>query len=493
MTDIIKVGLRNHVYLALDCDMGLRQEIRDHFTFNVPGAKYTPAYKFGGWDGTISLCDVRKGTLWAGVFPELKEWADKQGYTLEVVESDYGLPGTKTDVTPEELVEFIQQLEIPNIKIRDYQYEAVYKAIRNKRHTILSSTGSGKSLIIYLILSYITRNLNAPSLIVVPTTTLVHQLVGDFSDYGYDVSTVHKIMAGMEKDTKALVTVSTWQSLMKLPPSWFDRYGCVIIDECHGAKATELTKLLEKCTNASYRFGLTGSLDNSKAHHMSIQGALGPIVRVTETKTLQDQGHLAEIDIKCIVLDYAKDTKKMLRGTDYHREIDFIVGHERRNRFIVRLAEHLKGNTLILYTFVEKHGDLLDAMLSKSIQDGSYFYVHGGVDSEERDQVRYIVENLDNAVILASMGTFSTGINIKRIHNIILASPTKSVIRVLQSIGRGLRKGEGKDELVLYDIADDLANSKTKKNFAYKHFVERLAIYTKEQFPYSISTVEIEK
>ena len=145
-----------------------------------------------------------------------------------------------------------------------------------------------------------------------------------------------------------------------------------------------------------------------------------------------------------------------------------------------------------LYTFVEKHGDVLDAILKDKLKEGSYFYVHGGVDGDDRNNIRAIVEKHDNAVILASMGTFSTGINIKRLHNLVIVSPVKSIIRVLQSIGRGLRKGDGKDKLMVYDLADDLANSKTKKNFAYKHFVNRLEIYSREQFPYTITTVPIE-
>lgn len=390
--EVIKVGLRNHVYLYVDCDLGIKYEIKEKFTFNVPGAKFTPAFKFGGWDGTISLMNVPKSLLYAGVYEEFKQWCADNDYEIEEVPTPYGFPGSVTGLTPQELAEFIEGLEIPNIKIRTYQYEAVFKAISNKRHTILSSTGSGKSLIIYLIARYLWDTFDVATLIVVPTTTLVHQLTGDFKDYGYDISLVHKIMGGYEKVSDCPVTVSTWQSLMKLPASWFAKYRCVIIDECHGAVATQLNKLLEKCTECDYRFGMTGSLDNAKAHHMMIQGVLGPIVRVTETKQLQDDGHLAEIDIKCIVLDYKKDTKTMMRGQDYHKEIDFIVGHEARNRFIAKLAKHVKGNTLILYTFIEKHGDKLDALLSKSIPAGSYFYVHGGVESEERDMVRAIVD-----------------------------------------------------------------------------------------------------
>ena len=490
--EVVRVTLKNNVFLHIDCDRDIMMEIKEKFTFSVPGAKYTPAFKFGGWDGTISLFNIPKQQLYAGVFLDLDAFCTEREYKLECWDSGIGLPNQNTEVLPEEMVEFVKSLEIPNIEVRDYQYAAIYKAIRNKRHTILSSTGSGKSLVIYVIVRYLLDELDYATLIVVPTTTLVHQLTGDFADYGFDVEQVHKIMSGLEKNTKKKVVISTWQSLVKMPKEWFDRFKCVVIDECHGAKATELNKLLEKCTESEYRFGMTGSLDDSKSHKMMIQGVLGPVLRVSDTKTLQDQGHLADIDIKCIVLDYTKDTKVMMRGQEYHKEVDFIVSHTGRNKFICNLAAKLTGNTLILYTFVEKHGDVLDAILKDKLKEGSYFYVHGGVDGDDRNNIRAIVEKHDNAVILASMGTFSTGINIKRLHNLVIVSPVKSIIRVLQSIGRGLRKGDGKDKLMVYDLADDLANSKTKKNFAYKHFVNRLEIYSREQFPYTITTVPIE-
>jgi superfamily II DNA or RNA helicase len=490
--ETIKIALRNHSYLMVSADRDIQYELKDYFTFDIPGAKYTPKFKAGIWDGTISLYNTSKSQLYAGVLSELEKFCEDRDYKLEFVDSEeYGSPKQVHDLTDTELSDFIKTLELP-FEVRDYQFNAVHTAIQNKRNVILSSTGSGKSLIIYIMTRYLVDELDNNVLIVVPTTTLVHQMTGDFESYGYDVSLVHKIMSGAEKNTEKKVVISTWQSLMRLPPEWFSRFKVAIIDECHGCQSTELTKLLEKCTNAEFRYGLTGSLDNSKTHQMSIKGNLGPIFRVTETHKLISQGHLSEIKIKALVLDYSRETKKLMAKQNYPDEIDFIVRHEKRNRFICNLARSLKGNTLILYNFIEKHGDVLDVMLREKISEGQYFYIHGGVDGEDRNQIRGIVEESENAVILASMGTFSVGVNLKRLHNLILASPTKSVIRVLQSIGRGLRKGEGKDKLTVFDIADDLSNSKTAKNFAYKHFVERLKIYTNESFPYTITTVPIE-
>ena len=174
--------------------------------------------------------------------------------------------------------------------------------------------------------------------------------------------------------------------------------------------------------------------------------------------------------------------------------MNFICAHERRNRFIAQLAKTLPGNTLILYNFVEKHGDVLHDAIKAELGDSrrKLFYLHGKVDAEDREAIRPIVEQEDNAIILASFGVFSTGNNIKRIHNLILASPTKSIIRLLQSIGRGLRKGSDKDELTLYDISDKIVNTKTKRNYTFEHALKRMQIYTSTELEFKLLEVQIE-
>jgi len=501
MTDKIRVKLKNHVFLQLDCDLGIKYELRDHFTFEVPGARFTPKYKAKIWDGTISLFNIVKSTLYAGVYSQLLEFAKSREYEIELVESEYyGLPGEKTNILPEDFVEYCKSLEVQNndtdIKIRSYQYEAAFRAIRNKRHTILSPTGSGKSLIIYLITRYLLDTADARILIVVPTTSLVKQMTSDFEDYStknkFDVEgNVHQIMAGYEKNTKKKIVISTWQSLMRLPPEWFN-FDCVFIDECQGAKSTELQKLLEKCADTPYRFGTSGSLDKSLTHKTMIQGVLGPIIKVASTKELIDKKQLSPINIKCVILNHPKETKNLLKGNkEYDVELNYLVSCEKRNKFIRNLVLSLDGNTLVLYRLVEKHGDVLDKMFNEKVGERRYFYVHGNTDVDEREEVRSIVEKSNNAIILASYGVFGAGINIKRIHNIVFASPSKSLVRVLQAIGRGLRVASDKSELLLFDIADDLSNNNKKKNFSYKHLVERLNIYTNEEFPYTLTTIDI--
>jgi superfamily II DNA or RNA helicase len=219
-----------------------------------------------------------------------------------------------------------------------------------------------------------------------------------------------------------------------------------------------------------------------------LEGLFGKTEQVTETKKLIDDGTLAEFAIKALVLSYPQELRQLNKNKTYQEEIDWIVKNESRNKFIRNLAWSLPGNTLILFQFVDKHGRVLEPLLEK--EGKSVHFIHGGVDTEIRESVRGIVESSGDNIILASYGTFSTGVNIKRLDNIIFASPSKSKIRNLQSIGRVLRKGNGKDKATLYDIVDDLT-WKSKENFAVKHFRERVNIYSDQGFDFKMYNIDI--
>ena len=374
------------------------------------------------------------------------------------------------------------------------------KALNLNRCVLLSPTGSGKSLIIYCLaqiwLKYLTNEVNYPEadkvLVVVPTTSLVEQMEKDFIDYGYNAKGIHKIYSGKDKDRiDSDIVVSTWQSIYKLDPEWFEQFGMVIGDECHGFKSKSLTDIMNKCSQAKYRIGTTGTLDNAQVHHLVLQGLFGKIHRVTTTKALQDSNTLAKLDINIIVLKYDEEIRKSLGKANYQDEIDFIVRNEKRNNFIRNLALDTDGNTLVLFNYVDKHGKPLFDMINNKAEEGrKIFYVSGEVATSDREAIREITESQKNAIIVASLGTFSTGINIRNLHNIIFASPSKSQIKVLQSIGRGLRKSENGQATKLFDLADDL-HTKGRKNYALLHSEERVKIYNKEEFNYKIIEVPI--
>jgi hypothetical protein len=311
----------------------------------------------------------------------------------------------------------------------------------------------------------------------------------DFQDYGWNAEDFcHRIYSGREKTNQAPVVITTWQSIYKLPRTFYDEFDVVIGDEAHQFKSKSLVGIMTKMDNTKYRFGFTGSLDGSQTHKWVLEGLFGPSYKVAQTKELIEKGHLSKLQIKVLILKH-----NPREFENYEDEIQFIITHEKRNKFIKNLVLDLKGNTLVLFSRVETHGEPLFNLINTSIKnDRKVFYVHGGVDAEEREKVREITERENNAIIVASYGTFSTGINIKNLHNVIFASPSKSRIRNLQSIGRVLRKGDNKTQAVLYDIADD-CTFRSRKNYTLNHLIERVKIYNEENFNYEFIQVNLKE
>jgi superfamily II DNA or RNA helicase len=327
-------------------------------------------------------------------------------------------------------------------------------------------------------------------------------MAGDFVDYGCDASLIYKIQGGVDKNTKAPIVISTWQSLVKQDKDWFDQFGCVMGDEAHTFQAKSLTTIMHKMNNCEYRHGFTGTLKSaeSKTHRLVLEGCFGEVKRIVSTKRLMDEGTVADFEIKAIVLSHSKEVRKEFKKAmgqvkeaqrRWPAEREFIVNHEKRNLFIRNLLWSLKGqNNLVLFDLVEKHGKVLAPMLKKEGRE--LHFIYGATKGDERERVRHLVENdpIKQHDILASYGVFSTGVNIKRLDNVIFATSSKSEIKVLQSIGRSLRKAEDSQKAVLYDIADDLSSG-SYSNYTMEHFKKRIEIYSSEQFAFKIFTVDI--
>ena len=480
------ISKKNEVYLKVDAEPHVYYELADQFTFEVPGAKFMPTYQKKYWDGKIRLFNTQSGEVYIGLLDRIVQFCKDHGYTYEFVESKYyGLPFEVNDKISKEGVKDYMTA-ISKHKPRDYQIDGVYDALRNNRKLLVSPTASGKSLMIYAIIRYFVEN-KKNTLIVVPTTSLVEQMYKDFADYGWDVgSYCHKIYAGRERETDSQVIITTWQSIYKLPRKYFDRFDVVVGDEAHQFKSKSLVAIMTKLGNAKYRYGFTGTLDGSETHKWVLEGLFGPSYKIIKTDELMKKGHVATLDINVLLLKHPPN-----KFENFEEEVQYIITHEKRNRLIRNLALDLKGNTLILFARVEAHGEPLYEMInSNTLEQRHVFFVHGGVPTEDREKIREITENQENAIIVASYGTFSTGINIKRLHNVIFASPSKSRIRNLQSIGRVLRKGNGKVKATLYDIADDIS-TKSRKNYTLNHLIERIKVYNEENFNYDIVNIPI--
>ena len=486
------ISKKNDVYLTVKTDKGIARELSDFFTFEVPGAKFMPQYRNRMWDGKIRLFSMQTGEIYFGLLSYIEEFAKRNDIEIEYKE------GVKDEerLRDGELDTFIgrvsPQSKGQNIQIRDYQMAALDYAIRNNRSLLLSPTASGKSLIIYILSVWYASKTESNILILVPTTSLVEQMHSDFLDYGFKESMMQKIYQGYSKNITKPITISTWQSVYKMQKKWFDQFSCILGDEVHIFKSKSLTGIMNKMVNCKYRHGFTGTLDGTQTHRLVLEGLFGSVNKVTTTKELMDSDTLAKLSVECIVLRYPDADCKYMKDLSYQDEVDLIVRDERRNKFIVDLTKHLTGNTLVLFQFVEKHGDVLHTMINTSLTDRKVFYVYGGTDTQTREEIRSITENEKDAVIVASYGTFSTGINIRNLHNIVFASPSKSRIRVLQSVGRALRLGDNKVSARLVDIADDFTY-KGKQNFTLRHFMERINIYNEEEFDYDIKQISIDK
>ena len=481
----------NDVYIQIDCDSGIARELSEYFSFFVPGYQFMPAYKMRMWSGKIQLFNLMNYTMYFGLVPYLKEFCKSRSYVLDI---DHQIT-QKVQFSREQCTEYLDSLDLP-FPARDYQIDAIQNAVQHNRSLLVSPTGSGKSLMIYAI----SRFYNKRTLIIVPTISLVSQMFSDFKEYskndsGFSVDrSCYPIYSGQEKITNKKIIISTWQSIYKLPKEWFSQFDVVIGDEVHLFKAKSLTGIMSKLENTKYRFGTTGTLDGTQTHKLVLEGLFGKTFSVTTTKQLMDKKQLADLKIECVVLKYEPSACKLIKKVKYTDEIKFLVENEKRNIFIRNLAVGTKSNCLVLFQFVESHGKVLYNMIKEKAHklnpERKIFFVSGETDAETREDIRKLTETQTNAIIVASSGVFSTGVNIKNLETIIFASPTKSRIKTLQSIGRTLRIGDNSDKATLYDIVDDLTD-KSYKNFAVRHFLERVKIYNEEKFKFKLHKVNL--
>lgn len=490
---MLKIKKINEATLQLASnDSGILMELSEHFTFYAEGYKFMPAFKNKMWDGKVRLLNMRNHTIAYGLLGEIVSFCSSRNYKIDF---DANLK-TKSP-SKESLKRFIENLKLSTrgkkISLRDYQENGFIHAMQAKRCLTISPTASGKSAFIYACIRWYLDNSDEDQrvLIIVPTTSLVAQMKGDFADYSqfddsFDAENdVHEIYSGKEKfKIDSRVVITTWQSAIKLPRDWFEVYGMVIGDESHQFKAKSLNEIMTRLVNAEYRIGTTGTIDNIPCNKLVLIGNFGPINKLISTKELMDNDTLAKLHIHCLVLKYKDELRKIVSKLKYHDELDFIVSYENRNKFIKNLALDTKGNTLILFNYVDKHGKPLHKLIKDSItKNRKIFFISGSTHVDDRESIRAITEKENDAIIVASLGTFSTGVNVRNIHNIVFASPTKSQIRVLQSIGRGLRKSDDGRDTNLYDISDDLCWKK-KQNYTFLHARERIKIYDLEQFDY---------
>jgi superfamily II DNA or RNA helicase len=478
----------NETYIKIETEDGPMKDLHEYFTIKIDNGHFFKGKK--KWNGQLRLLDFRSKFIYKGLIPYIKDFCKEKGFDLNTNNLD-----VQNEISYFETKKFCEKLNLDigeGNEIYEHQINAITRALRYKKISILSPTSSGKSLIIYVIVRSILEFTKKKILIIVPRTNLIMQLYGDFAEYSQKnkwstMMNCHQIYSGQEKTSDKPVYISTWQSLQKMPPEFFQQFGCIIGDEMHEYEAKSAKYIISSCINAKYKIGLSGTLKDTKCHIMVLQGLFGPIYRPTTTKKEMDAGRMSNLEVKCVLLKH-NITEKF----DYRNEIDYLIGSEKRNKFIVNLAMSLEKNTCIFYWYVDKHGELLKKALVEANKDNKkkIYFISGKVKTDVREAIRRITDKeKDNVIIVASYSTFSTGANIKNLHNIIFASPTKAKIKIFQSIGRQLRLHFSKICAYLYDIADDLNGS----NFTLDHFKKRVAMYNYEQFDYKIYPIELKE
>lgn len=494
----ITVTKINEVLLKIECDISQAHELKEFFSCYIDKHWFNPRVRAKVWDGRISFFDMKNKTLPIGLYKLLNKFAEKYSYKLNwnIQKSDM-----ITEITMEDVQKFLDAMfEHSSYKPRDYQIESIFQAIRKKRGIIMSATGSGKSIIAYSIIRFF-LGLDKKILLVVPNINLTEQMFSDFHDYGWTSCKDYvSVLYGTSNkySSEKPVLISTWQSIFRKGQDFFDEYGAVIVDECHLSKATSIKNIMSKCVNADYRIGLTGTLQESKIDLYTIQGYLGPVLFEQVSKDLIDKGVLSKIKIANMLIRYPEDIVEKNKYRPYAEEERFITEYEDRNKIFSYIIRHLEktDNVLVLCRLID-HLKKLEEYLHINFPNRKIYTIYGETEAEQRESTRKIVNEGNGNIIIGTYATVSTGLNLPKLHTIIFASSYKSKIKVLQSIGRGLRKHEQKDKLILFDVVDDLTwtkrTGKLGKNHLYLHFEDRLRYYKEQGFEYINKKIRIDE
>ena len=493
----VTINKLNNSYLKIECSRAISHELRDNFSYYVDNYQHNPKYKNGYWNGKDVLYDVDKNQIYVGLLDDVIEFCREKNYRYCVT-----FEQTTNQFTNQHLDQFCSEINLPErFVLHQAQRDSILSIIENKRRLIVSPTGSGKSLIAYICSRYIFNTTNKPILIIVPFTNLVDQLINDFEEYNSDfVPTDYRKQKNID-ESKVVITTS--RSVYTNTPSFFNKFSCIIGDEAHRFTAQTMKAIMNKSTDVGYRIGMTGSLQSSDHHKMTLKGLFGNIEQYVTTIELINVDFLSEIEVHCIVLNYSDEVnqqyKKFVREKNiksrveyFQRERTFLSNLEKRNTFLAQLALAMKGNNVIMFA-IKDHGKKIFNSLNqiKNEKDDMTpsFYVDGGVKAAARNKIRQDIDKAEKSQTVSSLGTFATGVNIKNIDAIILATPSKSETTIPQMVGRGLRKGR-RGRFVLYDISDSF-NPKAAPSASLRHQKQRIKWYKQQGFKVTVSQINM--
>jgi superfamily II DNA or RNA helicase len=452
--------------------------IREHFSVEDKQQVFKRRYAIGYRPQTRLYAITPQGRFEPRLIFSILEFLQNQDIQFNIELTDK----FKDIIFIPELKENLTKL---NLELRDYQEESVKLALKNKSGVIILPTSAGKTLVIATLVKSIQDQHDFKALILVPDIQLVAQTYSDFIDYGIPESEITKWTGSTEPDKNAKIVISNAQILLseKQDLSLLKDIKLLVIDEVHKLKyGNKINKVVEQIP-ALFRYGFTGTLPDYKIDQWNIFGKIGRVIYFKESIDLRDQNYISQVHVAALKLTYKNipqfTTPSMHNPTaGYEEEITWLQTNPYRNAIIIKLVNKSDKNTLIMVDRIA-HGEELLRVLQESTNKQVHF-VHGAVEIEEREMIRKLMEEHDNVACIAISKIFSTGINIKNLHNIIFAAIGKARIKIIQSIGRSLRKHSSKKLATIFDIWDNL-------RYGNKHMVERLALYDREQIPYSVT------
>lgn len=483
---MIYIHKENSAFLRLETDdEAILRTIKDAYSFITPNFQFTKRYKLSGkkWKGKINLLKNNK-FLYSGLRDNLKNFLNQLSYPFE----DY-YDNDNKNISLSYIENFVNELNLP-FEPRDYQLKSVCAFINKKNIILVSPTASGKTLILYLIICVLLKlKMLDKILIIVPTINLVNQCYKDFMEYSkfndklnlFLQKQIHKVYSGEEKETKKLITIGTYQSMVLCSREYISSFDFICSDECHLMAKDSGQFIFESGINTKFRLGLTGTLQETELDVLVLEGLIGQPIQFVKTMELMNKGEVAKFQINNILLQYSDDIKLKLHHASYQDEYNEIISNKDRLELINNFTLKLNQNVLVLYTRIDKHGKLIYDSLNELNKNKSIHFLSGRNEIEDREIVIDLAEKENNLVMVCSYGIFSTGISIKNIHHIVFASPYKSKIKVLQSIGRGLRLNSNKEICNIYDFIDDLRYN-GRNNYLFDHFKNRYKIYKYEGF-----------
>jgi superfamily II DNA or RNA helicase len=476
--------VRDEVNVKIEgLDLDTRRKLTNLFKYDIPGARYMPAVRLGRWDGKMAFFQLG-GSTYINLLPEILPVLNSRGYSVTLDDQrDYEVDYTLTPVTELSYCEYLWPPKHPQagteIKLRDYQVEVINNFLSNPQSLQEVATGAGKTLIT-AVLSHSVEKYGR-SIIIVPNKSLVTQTEADYINMGLDVG----VYFGDRKEFGRTHTICTWQSLNILLKNTRNSTAdttiqefladvvCVMVDEVHMAKADALKTLLTGVmSHIPIRWGLTGTIPKEKFESVSLTCSLGPVTNSISAKELQDRGVLAQCNVEVLQLI---DTNEY---ANYQSELKYLLENTKRLDYISNKINSIStsGNTLILVDRINAGTEI-----AKRIP-GSVF-VSGGTKAQERKDHYDEVADTDNKVIIATYGVAAVGINIPRIFNLVLLEPGKSFVRVIQSIGRGIRRAEDKDFVQIWDVTSTC-------KFAKRHLTKRKAFYREANYPFSVNKID---